>query len=36
MNKMSTSKSTWGMILKIVIAVVTSIASVVGVTSCMR
>lgn len=33
---MSTSKSTWGMILKIVIAVVTSIASVVGVTSCMR
>ncbi len=30
------TKSTWGIILKIVIAVATSIASVVGVTSCMR
>ncbi|WP_178791473.1 smalltalk protein [Bacteroidaceae bacterium] len=33
---MSTSKSTWGMILKVIIAVATSIASVVGITSCIN
>lgn len=33
---MSTSKTTWGIILKIIIAVATSIASVVGVTSCIN
>jgi hypothetical protein len=33
---MSTSKSTWGMILKVIIAVATSIASVVGITSCVN
>ena len=33
---MSNSKSTWGLILKVIIAIATSIASVVGVTSCMR
>ncbi|WP_178797237.1 smalltalk protein [Bacteroidaceae bacterium] len=33
---MSTSKSTWGLILKVIIAVATSIASVVGITSCVN
>jgi len=33
---MSTSKSTWRMILKVIIAVATSIASVVGITSCIN
>ncbi|WP_455669031.1 smalltalk protein [Phocaeicola sp.] len=33
---MRTSKSTWGMILKVIIAVATSIASVVGITSCIN
>ncbi|WP_455668228.1 smalltalk protein [Phocaeicola sp.] len=33
---MSTSKSTWGLILKVIIAVATSIASVVGITSCIN
>ncbi len=32
---MSINKSAWGIILKIVIAVATSIASVVGITSCI-
>lgn len=31
-----TKKSFWGIILKVIIAVATSIASVVGITSCMR
>lgn len=30
------SKSTWGIILKVIIAIATSVASVVGITSCMR
>lgn len=30
------NKSTWGIILKIIIAVATSIASVVGITSCIN
>lgn len=29
------SKSTWGMILKVIIAVATSIAGVVGISSCV-
>lgn len=29
-------KSTWSIVLKIIIAVATSIASVVGITSCIR
>lgn len=29
-------KSVWGIILKVIIAVATSIASVIGITSCMR
>ena len=33
---MSTSKATCGVILKIIIAVATSIASVVGITSCIN
>lgn len=33
---MADKKSVWGLILKIVIAVVTSIAGVIGITSCMR
>ena len=31
-----TKKSVWGIILKVIIAVATSIASVIGITSCMR
>lgn len=31
-----TKKSVWGVILKVVIAVATAIASAVGITSCMR
>lgn len=34
--KMRISKSTWGIILKMVIAVVTSIAGVAGITSCVN
>lgn len=30
------NKRTWGIILKIIIAVATSIASVVGITSCIN
>ncbi len=30
------NKTTWGIILKIIIAVATSIASVVGISSCIR
>lgn len=33
---MSVSKTTWGIVLKIIIAVATSIASVVGITSCVN
>lgn len=33
---MSANKNTWGIVLKIVIAVVTSIASVLGITSCIH
>lgn len=33
---MRTSKTTWGIILKVIIAVATSIASVVGITSCIN
>lgn len=29
-------KTTWSMILKIIIAVATTIASAIGITSCMR
>lgn len=29
-------KSTWSIVLKIIIAVVTSVASVVGISSCIR
>lgn len=29
-------KSVWGVILKIVIAVATAVASAIGITSCMR
>lgn len=32
----SISKNTWGILLKIIIAVATSIASVVGITSCIN
>lgn len=32
----SINKSTWGIVLKIIIAVATSIASVVGITSCIN
>ena len=31
-----TKKSTWGMILKIIIAVATTIASAIGLTSCVH
>lgn len=34
MSKMK--KTTWSIVLKIIIAVATSIASVVGITSCIR
>ncbi|WP_455671782.1 smalltalk protein [Phocaeicola sp.] len=30
------SKSAWGIVLKVIIAVATSIASVIGVSSCVR
>ena len=30
-----TKKSTWGMILKIIIAIATTIASTIGITSCI-
>ena len=33
---MSTTKSTWGTVLKVIIAVATAIASSIGITSCMR
>lgn len=29
-------KSTWSIVLKIIIAIATSVASVVGISSCMR